>query len=265
MKVLSEGQFFGKSLKIGSNDVFEFSLTEYGKDSFINYHYHTNNYLSVLVEGSYLEKNKQEILPIKSGDILFRPYLYSHQNLFINSKGTCFNVEFKMDWEQKLGIKLKLPKKYVRYESATLPSLFTLLRGFKLGIETDITSELIYDWLFTANQKNLNHSHLPCVSSAAKILDGELSEYHSLKGIAERIHVHPVYLARAFKKKKGLTVGEYQLRSKLTNAVFLLLNTSKTISDISFENGFYDDAHFIRSFKATYKISPYQFRLQIKS
>ncbi len=265
MEILTEGQYFGENLKLSNNGIFELSLTQYRNDSFIANHCHTNNYLSILIEGSYIEKNDQDTLLVSAGDILFRPKTYNHQNTFNNSIGTCFNVEFMVDWEQKLGVKFKLPDQHVKYQSASMPSLYKLLIGFKGNANLEANSEFIYDWLFAINQKTIDRSSLSCVEKVSKILENELCQYHSLTKIAERVHVHPVYLARAFKEKKGLTLGEYQLRSKLTNAISLLLNTSKTISSISFANGFYDDAHFIRSFKAVYKISPHQFRLRIKS
>lgn len=146
-----------------------------------------------------------------------------------------------------------------------MPSLYNLLNCFKIDASVDLTSEFIYDWLFRINQKTPGSTHLPCIEKVSKILENRHCEYHSLARIAERVHVHPVYLARAFKERKGLTIGEYQLKAKLKNAVSLLLNTNQSISSISFANGFYDDAHFIRSFKAIYKISPHKFRLQVKS
>lgn len=265
MITLTEGQYFGENLRINDNGIFKLSLTRYRKDSFIDDHCHANNYLSILVEGSYIEKNHYETLLVKAGDILFRPKTYNHQNTFNNSIGTCFNVEFMSDWKEKLGLKLKLPDHNVKYQSASMPSLYKLLIGFKGNADQEPTSEYIYDWLFTINQKTLGRSRLPWVEKVSKILENELCEYHSLTKIAERVNVHPVYLARAFKENKGLTTGEYQMRAKLTNAVSLLLNTPQSISSISFANGFYDDAHFIRSFKEMYKLSPYQFRHQVKS
>ncbi|MEO7049464.1 MAG: helix-turn-helix transcriptional regulator, partial [Ferruginibacter sp.] len=103
------------------------------------------------------------------------------------------------------------------------------------------------------------------VEQAMKILDDEIDCFHSLNSLSKRIFIHPVYLARAFKLKNGITIGEYQLKQKLSNAIFLLLNSALSISDISFKNGFYDDAHFIRNFKSRYAISPHQFRLLAKS
>ena len=265
MEILTEGQYFGENLKNFDEDVFKLTLTRYTNDTIIDDHYHTNNYLSILTSGSYIEKNKTESLRINAGDILFRPCGYSHQNTFNTRSGVCFNIEFMDYWSQKLGVNLKLPKHFKKYASTSLPSLYKAIINLQFNSNVDTTSEFIYDWLYQINQKTSGRSCLPCVQKASAILENELDRYHTLTNIAERLNLHPVYLARAFREKKGLTIGEYQLKSKLNNSVSMLLNSSESISGISFANGFYDDSHFIRSFKELFKISPHQFRLRLKS
>ncbi len=265
MEILTEGQYFGKNLKKVNEDVFKLTLTRYTNDTIIENHYHTNNYLSILTSGSYIEKNHTDSLRINAGDILFRPCGYSHQNTFRTRFSVCFNIEFTDNWSQKLGVNLKLPRHFSKYASTSIPSFYKAIINFQCNSHDDITSEFIYDWLYHINQKTLACSRLPCVEKASAILENELDHYHTLTNIAERLNVHPVYLARAFKEKKGLSIGEYQLKFKLDNSVSLLLNSSQSISSISFANGFYDDSHFIRSFKELFKISPHQFRLRLKS
>jgi AraC family transcriptional regulator len=76
--------------------------------------------------------------------------------------------------------------------------------------------------------------------------------------------VHPVYLANAFKKKTGLTIGEFQIGVKLEMALCSLLNTSLPIHEIAIQSGFYDPPHFVHAFKYAYKISPQKFRVRLK-
>jgi AraC-like DNA-binding protein len=124
--------------------------------------------------------------------------------------------------------------------------------------------EFIADWLFQVNTKTVSAKSQPWLEKITGILNNELDCFHSLQSLSGRVFVHPIYLARAFKEKTGLTVGEYQLKAKLSNSLSLLLNSSLSLSDISASNGFFDDAHFVRSFKKVYKISPHRFRLAVK-
>lgn len=125
--------------------------------------------------------------------------------------------------------------------------------------------EFISEWLFQINNITDVGRFKSLVKKVIEIVEDEIECFHSLESLSKKVFVHPVYLARAFKQATGITIGAYQLNLKLTNAFSLLLNTALPISDITHRYGFYDDAHFIRSFKSIYTISPHQFRLAIKS
>ena len=61
MEILTDGQFFGKNLKKVNEDVFKLTSTRYTADTIIEDHNHTNNYLSVLTCGTYIEKNQAAV------------------------------------------------------------------------------------------------------------------------------------------------------------------------------------------------------------
>ena len=261
---LKEGEYLGQNLKAANYDFFKINVSIYEPNFETLKHYHDNDYLSILIKGRYDEKNTTENKLISCGDILFRPSKYTHQDSFENQRGACFNIEFKPDWEKKLDTNLRLPNKLSYYKTGSFPSLYKSLLNFQADYNEELSFEYICDWLFQLNQINLAKGSLPWINKIAQILENELDCFHSIQSLSERVYVHPIYLVRAFKERKGLTVGEYQLKMKIENSVSLLLNTSLSISDISFRNGFYDDAHFIRTFKSVYNISPHQFRLSLK-
>lgn len=261
---LKEGEYLGQCMKSMGTSFFNLSITSYNPYCEIVKHYHDNNYISILIKGQYLEKNKVESNLISAGEILFRPQAYNHENQFENLGGTCFNIEFKSEWQKEIDTPLVLPNKFTNYKTGAFPSLYKLLVHFQNQNIGDVAFEFICDWLFELNQKNLSKGHLPWIEKIIQILENETDCFHTLQSLSERVCVHPIYLARAFKEKKGLTVGEFQLKMKLENATSMLMNSILAISEISFLNGFFDDAHFIRSFKSVYSISPHQFRLSVK-
>ncbi|KOY86400.1 hypothetical protein AD998_09810 [bacterium 336/3] len=261
---LKEGEYLGQNIKSVDNSFLNLSITSYEPYCKIVNHYHDNDYISILVKGHYYEKNKVENNLISVGQILFRPQTYNHENQFESWGGTCFNIEFKSEWQKEIDTPLVLPSKFTNYKTGTFPSLYKLLVHFQNQNRGDMDFEFICDWLFELNQKQLSKGHLPWIDKIIQILEKEINSFHTLQSLSERVHVHPIYLARAFKEKKGLTIGEFQLKMKLENAISMLMNSILTISEISFLNGFFDDAHFIRSFKSVYAISPHQFRLSIK-
>jgi len=262
---LKEGNYLGETLNTYENIFFKLSITSHEKNSLAQKHYHENNYLSILINGNYIEKTQKSESFIISGDILYRPNCHVHQNLFNNTTGSCFNIEFKKSWNIFFDKNYKLPDKYIQHKGIGQSSLYKLLINYKQNYNEDLAFEFIFDWLSETNNVKVRNASQPWVSKIVKILENDLETFHSLNSLSEQVFVHPAYLSRAFKAKTGLTVSEYQLKMKLSNALSQLLNTSLTISDISFRNGFYDDAHFIRSFKSLYGVAPYKFKLIAKS
>ncbi len=262
---LNEGEYFGKRVKALENSLVKLSITSNEADSRTVKHYHTNDYLCIQVAGDYIEKYKNQVLPIHTGDIVFRPCAYPHQNFFSPHGGISFNIEFKNQELENQEVIGMLPQSFAHYKAGVFPSLYQLLYHFQNGSDEDFVQELIYNWLSDITQKPKNSRPLPGVNKVIKIIAQEDEIFHSLASLAARVFLHPAYLARAFKTETGLTISEYQLKQKTESAMRLLLRTSNSIGEIAFRFGFYDDAHFIRSFKSVYGVSPLRFRRTIKS
>jgi len=67
---------------------------------------------------------------------------------------------------------------------------------------------------------------------------------------------------RLFKELTQQSPSEYVMQVRLNAAKTLLTTTDKLIADIAHETGFYDHAHFIRSFRAAAGTTPAAYRKQ---
>lgn len=261
---LQEGTYFGEDIQLQHTDWLTLSITRYTEGTVIGDHHHENSYLSLLVNGGYQEESSGYSKGVRPGELLFRPKNYIHRNTFGARKGICFNIEFKEGWNEFFEENTSLPERLIHFRNTNFPSLFHLLYNFKVLSQKDNYLEFISEWLHEINPKK-TVTCKPWVQKIKDILEYELTEFHTLASLSERIKAHPVYMSRTFKENTGMTIGEYQLEAKLKSSIKALFNTTAPISEISFNHGFYDDAHFIRSFKQRFGVSPYQFRLQVKS
>ena len=84
---------------------------------------------------------------------------------------------------------------------------------------------------------------------AREILHAEFTGPLGLTALAERVAVHPVTLARGFRRAFGCPVGEYLRRLRLDWAADHLLATDVPIAAIAAEAGFADQSHFCRVFR----------------
>ena len=81
----------------------------------------------------------------------------------------------------------------------------------------------------------------------------------SIEDIAINFKLSKEHIIRIFKKQMGITPHAYILNHKVNQAKNMLINNKKnSILNISLEAGFYDQSHFIKSFKKVYAITPSQ-------
>lgn len=261
--LLSSGNYFGVEKKVNEYPLFRLNMTHYAPFEHIHEHYHENAYLSMLVRGKYQEVNTRSHGLLNPGEVILRPSGYAHANKFSETGGSCMNIEFKRDAMNAYGIS-SLPDAATIYKAGTFSYLYQLLYFFSNDPDPELSEEYIFNWL----SENLHcsiPSRLLWLPKVKKILETEPETQHTLHAISERVFVHPVYLARAFREHEGVTIGEYRLRMRVKKAIELLFGTKLSISEIAYATGFTDAAHFIKSFRLYYPISPHKFRSVLKS
>jgi AraC family transcriptional regulator len=77
--------------------------------------------------------------------------------------------------------------------------------------------------------------------------------------------VHPVHLARAFRRTERLTPGEYLQRLRVRAACRKLREAEYPLAAIAMECGFADQSHLTRIFRKFTKTTPEQFRRTLRS
>jgi AraC family transcriptional regulator len=82
----------------------------------------------------------------------------------------------------------------------------------------------------------------------------------SLEELARAAGVHPVHLARSFRRATGSTVGAFVRQLRVDWAVRQLVSTDMPLAELSVEAGFSDQSHFTRLFRATLGETPARYR-----
>jgi AraC family transcriptional regulator len=77
-----------------------------------------------------------------------------------------------------------------------------------------------------------------------------------VRDLAARAQVHPVYLARQFRRFFGSSVVSYIQRQRVTRAANLIGSSSLPLSAVAFQAGFADQSHLTRSFRVGTGFSP---------
>jgi AraC family transcriptional regulator len=95
---------------------------------------------------------------------------------------------------------------------------------------------------------------------ARAFIDAHFAERLALATLASAVGVHPVHLARTFRRVYKTTIGAYVRDMRIDFARQQLVSTSAPIAAIAVEAGFCDQSHFCRLFKRQIGMSPAEYR-----
>ena len=93
-------------------------------------------------------------------------------------------------------------------------------------------------------------------------VDMHFSEELSNKKIAEEFSFHPNHISAVIKQATGMPLHKYLIRTRLRHAIDMLDSGETSISAISEACGFFDAAHFSRTFKSVFGYNPKSYGLK---
>lgn len=108
--------------------------------------------------------------------------------------------------------------------------------------------------------------HLPALptsgpwAAVVKDLHEQADQFVSVAVLARRHGLSPSSFARGFRRRFGLTCGDYLARVRLARVARDLLESDRAIAEIAFAAGFGTLAAFNRRFKAVHGLTPRAFR-----
>ena len=103
----------------------------------------------------------------------------------------------------------------------------------------------------------------PWLEPVASSIHERVSEPVRVVDLAMQAGVHPVHLARTFRRHYGCTIGEYSRRLRIERARHALADGDRSICAIALSNGFSDQAHFTRRFKELIGVPPGEYRRRV--
>jgi AraC family transcriptional regulator len=95
---------------------------------------------------------------------------------------------------------------------------------------------------------------------ALALLEKDLCEAPSLVELARRLRLHPTSLCRAFKQSMGITPHRYLLLHRVKCAKEMMIDQSRTLTEIAVDCGFNSSSQFSLVFRRFAGMSPRQYR-----
>ncbi len=262
---LDAGNFYGATAKALTTSGFRFTEKTYDSNLRLPRHSHELAHFCFVLAGSYEEQVGQinhERLP---ATLIFYPPDVSHAEAH-KASGRHFLIEIDAARFAHLGEYGKLPaESSAVHDNVSAWLAMKLYREFRnpdqfsrLAIE-GVALELMAETARSAVKTG--ESHPPaCLRQAKEILQTAFVEPPALDEIARQVGVHPVHLARVFRKFERCTLGDYVRQLRITYARQQMLYSRKPLVEIALAAGFADQTHFSRSFKRVTGMTPTEFR-----
>ena len=229
-------------------------------------HSHQLPCFCLVLSGASLQTYGSKSRERKPGTMLFYTPEESHAEVFGKTGSRIFSFEIGSEWLQKLRDCSMVKSESLVFEGGLLSWLASrLYREFNspdpistLAIE-GLALEILAE---TARRKpDAAPQKIPRWLPRAKdLIHSRFAERLSLSDIAGEVGVHPVYLAGAFRKYEGKTVGEYVRKLRIEFTINELLFSDTPLAQVAVIAGFANQAHFTRVFKRQTGVTPGEYR-----
>jgi len=258
------GRFYGAVVSRWRVRNLSFSESVYRPGTQIRPHVHSRPYFSILLHGSYREAYKGGVRECEPGTAVLHPSGEVHSDQFLDSGGRIFRFEI-IDEEadscfaRQVWSAGELRNGRVRCLAARLYWECHSLDCFSPLAAESLALEIISEATRNVFKED------KCVSpswlvQAVELLHEALPDSLTVERIANVVGVHPVHLARVFRRRYGCSVGEFSRNWRVEVASRQLANSTSPIAEVAAAAGFADQSHLCRTLKAVSGLTPNAFR-----
>jgi len=234
-------------------------------------HHHEHAYISLVMEGEYAEILAEETVRCYPGAFRYMPPLVEHANEFAQTT-CCLLVRIEATVLARFESRSTLPQHPGEIQGIAAAWLGKrIYQEFQAEDESSslalqgILLELLAEGARTIearrNGENRENGLAPrWLRRVHDFLETSFRENLSLNEIAGVGDVHPVHLAREYRRYFGCSIGEFLRRKRIEQACQLLARSNAPISEIALACGFSDQSHFSSAFKRQAGVTPGKFR-----
>ena len=228
-------------------------------------HSHEEVHFCLLLQGHYEENCGKHIIVRKPSTLALVASGAIHSNHIHSAGIRFFSIEMTRPWLKRANGHLAFIRGLTQFDNGPLPWLaMRLYREFRS--EDDVAPLAIEGLaleLMAGVARQSSHpedGNTKWLSKARDFVHDRFQESISLAAVAEFADVHPVSLARAFRRTYHCTVGNYVRRLRIELACQKLTGSDASLVEIALSAGFSEQSHFSRTFKRLTGLTPSEYR-----
>ena len=261
MLTLDKNIYLGTVLEATHSEGFHIGRVSYKEDGSCNeMHCHENPHISFVLKGGNIEKRKNTEFERLPGKVSFYQSGEAHQNIYKRAGSSHINIEITPSYLKNNLLDIANIHEHCR---ANPDIKFLILKMYKeLLIDDDFSGcsiRLLMLELFSGD-KQLLLTRPAWINTLEQVLNDRWNELLSLQDLSAITGVHPVTISKHFSRYFNCTLGEYMRKLRINKAIALIKSSGTSLTDISYECGFADQSHFIRTFKQMTGFLPKQYQ-----
>jgi AraC family transcriptional regulator len=265
--MMADGQYYGALRELRRVAGLTLSETGYRPGMIVPDHVHDHALMVFVLRGGFVERSARKRRDCEPGTLVFHPSAEPHAHEFYAAEARCFTVNLGGRWRDRMSEHgrgtLDRPidthasratwlAEHLHREFTMLDSASALaIEGYTLAILGELARDV------GPVQRGRAPSWL---GRAVELLHARCLDNLGMSEIAAEVGVHPVHLARQFRRYHGCTMGEYVRRLRIEHACHQLVRTDERLSSIAYTAGFADQGHFSRTFRAMTGTTPGAYR-----
>lgn len=263
--VLSGGCFHGRALHVAEAGGLRIRESAYLNGFETPWHRHNSDYLAFFLRGTSLQTFASKTLHCNAGTLVFHSLDEVHRDTFFAPEVRILQIEIE---PSKLGI--------FEHPLCVLPPSKNLGQPMVACLASRVYEELqhmddlspiaieglVLELLVKLLRMRIHPPERnvpPWLFRVEELIRDRLARPWSLTAIAEEIGVHPVHLAREFRKHNGCTIGQKIRQLRVEYASDQILHSNRPLSEIALACGFADQSHFCRVFRRFTGMTPSRF------
>jgi AraC family transcriptional regulator len=254
-RVLAAGEFYGTTDQSWKTPLVTLTLLRHATPRAVPMHAHANMYVALLLEGGYREWIGDDELVYAPLSAVFHPTGHTHRDEITAADSLFFTIE--IDPAMVSSREQRLLRSVADLTGG--PAIWSMLRLLETlrgqrrdTIEGEEPVVEILDQLLGPPASAPAPRWLARVES--RLREG-YAEPIALRDLAELAGVHPVHLARTFRRHHGTTIRSHLHAQRVLHASRAIA-AGTPLADAALAAGFCDQAHLTHVFKAVTGMTP---------
>jgi AraC family transcriptional regulator len=258
--------FFGDTKRRLQTDSFEYAdRIALVPDREVPRHTHTDAHFVLVLRGTYITEAGDTPGLCGPGTLIFNPAGTSHRDRFRTDLGRFFTISLGPELTARFGNDPATTIPVPGLVLAANRAHGELLRETALSelVLEDLGLELVARLLRT----NVPHDRQPprWLLRVRDSIHDRCTEKVTIRELAAEADVHPIHLARTFRRYFDCSPGEYLRRCRIEKVRVLLATTDTPLADLSFQAGFNDQSQLTNVFRRLIGVPPGEYRRSFSS